>query len=62
MIEYLNIELLFQDSFDDRNSSTFKTSPGKIPKVMNVPMCVIISLLRSRGYSNIHDETSLCIL
>lgn len=61
MIKYLNIESLFQGSFDDGNRSTFKTSPEVIQKVMNVPMCAVISILRSNGYSDIHDETSLCI-
>lgn len=61
MIEYLNIESIFQDSFDDGNSSTFKTSPEVIQKVMNVPMCAVKSILRSNGYSDIDDETSLCI-
>ena len=28
---------------------------------MNVPMCAVMSILRSNGYSDIHDETSLCI-
>ena len=61
MIKHLDIESLFQDSFDDGNSSTFKTSPEVIQKVMNVPMCAVMSILRSNGYSDIHDETSLCI-
>lgn len=61
MIEHLNIESIFQDSFDDGNSSTFKTSPEVIQKVMNVPMCAVKSILRSNGYSDIDDETSLCI-
>ena len=61
MIEHLDIESIFQDSFDDGNRSTFKTSPEVIQKVMNVPMCAVMSLLRSNGYSDIHDETSLCI-
>lgn len=61
MIEHLNIEPIFQDSFDDGNRSTFKTSPEVIQKVMNVPMCAVKSILRSNGYSDIHDETSLCI-
>lgn len=61
MIEHLNIESLSQDSFDDGNRSTFKTSPEVIQKVMNVPMCAVMSILRSNGYSDIHDETSLCI-
>lgn len=52
---------LFQDSFDDGNRSTFKTSTEVIQKVMNVPMCAVMSILRSNGYSDIHDETSLCI-
>lgn len=52
---------LFQDSFDDGNRSTFKTSPEVIQKVMNVPMCAVMSILRSSGYNDIHDETSLCI-
>lgn len=61
MIKHLNIESLSQDSFDDGNRSTFKTSPEVIQKVMNVPMCAVMSILRSNGYSDIHDETSLCI-
>lgn len=61
MIKHLNIESIFQDSFDDGNRSTFKTSPEVIQKVMNVPMCAVMSILRSNGYSDIHDETSLCI-
>lgn len=61
MIEHLDIESIFQDSFDDGNRSTFKTSPEVIQKVMNVPMCAVKSILRSNGYSDIHDETSLCI-
>lgn len=61
MIEHLDIESIFQDSFDDGNISTFKTSPEVIQKVMNVPMCAVMSILRSNGYSDIHDETSLCI-
>ena len=61
MIEHLNIESIFKDSFDDGNRSTFKTSPEVIQKVMNVPMCAVMSILRSNGYSDIHDETSLCI-
>ena len=61
MIKHLNIESIFQDSFDDGNISTFKTSPEVIQKVMNVPMCAVMSILRSNGYSDIHDETSLCI-
>lgn len=52
---------LFQDSFDDENRSTFKTSLEVIQKVMNVPMCAVMSILRSSGYNDIHDETSLCI-
>ena len=56
-----NIEPISQDSFDDGNSSTFKTSSEVIQKVMNVPMCAVISILRSNGYNDIHDETSLCI-
>ena len=48
-------------SLDDGNRSTFKTSPEVIQKVMNVPMCAVMSILRSNGYSDIHDETSLCI-
>lgn len=61
MIKHLDIESIFQDSFDDENRSTFKTSPEVIQKVMNVPMCAVMSILRSNGYSDIHDETSLCI-
>lgn len=61
MIEHLNIESIFKDSFDDGNRSTFKTSPEVIQKVMNVPMCAVMSILRSNGDSDIHDETSLCI-
>ena len=61
MLEHLNIEPISQDSFDDGNSSTFKTSSEVIQKVMNVPMCAVISILRSNGYNDIHDETSLCI-
>lgn len=61
MLEHLDIESIFQDSFDDGNRSTFKTSPEVIQKVMNVPMCAVKSILRSNGYSDIHDETSLCI-
>lgn len=61
MIKHLNIETFIQDSFDDGNRSTFKTSPEVIQKVMNVPMCAVMSILRSNGYSDIHDETSLCI-
>lgn len=61
MIKHLDIESIFQDSFDDGNRSTFKTSPEVIQKVMNVPMCAVMSILRSNGYSGIHDETSLCI-
>lgn len=61
MLEHLNIEPISQDSFDDGNSSTFKTSPEVIQKVMNVPMCAVMSILRSNGYNDIHDETSLCI-
>lgn len=61
MIEHLNIEPIFQDSFDDGNRSTFKTSPEVIQKVINVPMCAVMSILRSNGYNDIHDETSLCI-
>lgn len=61
MIKHLDIESIFQDSFDDGNRSTFKTSPEVIQKVMNVPMCAVMSILRSNGYSDIHDETSLCI-
>lgn len=49
------------NSFDDGNISTFKTSPEVIQKVMNVPMCAVMSILRSNGYSDIHDETGLCI-
>lgn len=56
MIKHIDIE-----SFDDGNNSTFKTSPEVIQKVMNVPMCAIMSILRSNGYSDIHDETGLCI-
>lgn len=48
-------------SLDDGNRSTFKTSPEVIQKVMNVPMCAVMSILKSNGYSDIHDETSLCI-
>lgn len=36
MIEHLNIEPIFQGSFDDGNRSTFKTSPEVIQEVMNV--------------------------
>ena len=54
-------EPISQDSFDDGNSSTFKTSSEVIQKVMNVPMCAVMSILRSNGYNDIHDETSLCI-
>lgn len=61
MLEHLNIKPISQDSFDDGNSSTFKTSSEVIQKVMNVPMCAVISILRSNGYNDIHDETSLCI-
>ncbi|WP_444344230.1 hypothetical protein [Phocaeicola coprocola] len=61
MLEHLNIEPISQDSFDDGNSSTFKTSSEVIQKVMNVPMCAVMSILRSNGYNDIHDETSLCI-
>lgn len=56
MIKHIDIK-----SLDDGNSSTFKTSPEVIQKVMNVPMCAVMSILRSNGYSDIHDETSLCI-
>ena len=35
MLEHLNIEPISQDSFDDGNSSTFKTSSEVIQKVMN---------------------------
>ena len=61
MIEHLGIESIFQDSFADGNRSTFKTSPELIQKVMTVPMCAVMSILRSNGYNDIHDETSLCI-
>ena len=61
MKKHKNIIELFQDSFDDGNRSTFKTSPEVIQKIMNVPMCAVMSILRSNGYSDIHDETSLCI-
>lgn len=61
MLEHLNIKPISQDSFDDGNSSTFKTSSEVIQKVMNVPMCAVMSILRSNGYNDIHDETSLCI-
>lgn len=60
MIIHLDIKL-FQNSFEDGNSSTFKTSPEVIQKVMNVPMCAVKSILRSNGYNDINDETSLCI-
>lgn len=56
MIKHIDIE-----SFDDGNRSTFKTSPEVIQKVMNVPMCAVKSILRTSGYNDIHDETSLCI-
>lgn len=61
MKKHKHIMDLFQDSFDDGNISTFKTSPEVIQKVMNVPMCAVMSILRSNGYNDIHDETSLCI-
>lgn len=61
MKKHKHIMDLFQDSFDDGNRSTFKTSPEVIQKVMNVPMCAVMSILRSSGYNDIHDETSLCI-
>ena len=32
-------------SLDDGNRSTFKTSPEVIQKVMNVPMCAVMSIL-----------------
>lgn len=56
-----HITELFQESFDGGNRRTFKTSPEVIQKVMNVPMCAVKSILRSNGYGDIHDETSLCI-
>lgn len=58
MIEHLKI-----DNFKPFNDCevTFKTSLEVIQKVMNVPMCAVKSLLRSNGYNNINDETSLCI-
>lgn len=40
---------------------TFKTSLEVIQRVMNVPMCALKSLLRSNGYNDSDDETSLCI-
>ena len=58
MIEHLKIDKF--KSFNDCEG-TFKTSPEVIQKVMNVPMCAVKSILRSNGYSDIHDETSLCI-
>lgn len=58
MIEHLKIENF--KSFNDCEV-TFKTSLEVIQKVMNVPMCAVKSLLRSNGYNNINDETSLCI-
>lgn len=61
MIKHIDIESLFQDSFDDGYSSTFETCPEVIQKVMNVPMCAVMSLLRSNGYTDINDETSFCI-
>lgn len=61
MIKHIDIESIFHHSYDDGNRSTFKTSPEVIQKVMNVPMCAIMSILRSNGYNDIHDETSLCI-
>ena len=36
MLEHLNIKPISQDSFDDGNRSTFKTSPEVIQEVMNV--------------------------
>lgn len=35
MIKHLDIESIFQDSFDEGNSSTFKTSPEVIQKITN---------------------------
>lgn len=35
MINHLDIESIFQDSFDEGNSSTFKTSTEVIQKTMN---------------------------
>lgn len=61
MTKHKNIIELFQNSFDKRNSSTFKTSLEVIQKVMNVPMCAVKSILRSNGCNDIHDEASLCI-
>ena len=58
MIEHLKIDKF--KSFNDCEG-TFKTSLEVIQKVMNVPMCAVKSLLRSNGYNNINDETSLCI-
>lgn len=56
MIKHIDIK-----SLDNGNSSTFKTSLEVIQKVMNVPMCAVMSILRSNGYNDINDETSLCI-
>lgn len=61
MKKHKHIIELFLKSYDDGNRSTFKTSPEVIQKVMNVPMCAVMSILRSNGYNDIHDETSLCI-
>ena len=61
MTKHKHIIELFLESYDDGNRSTFKTSPEVIQKVMNVPMCAVMSILRSNGYNDIHDETSLCI-
>ena len=36
MTKHLNIESIFQDSYDDGNRRTFKTSPEGIQKGMNV--------------------------
>lgn len=41
--------------------STFEICPEVIQKVMNVPMCAVMSLLRSNSYTDINDETSFCI-
>lgn len=56
MIKHIDIK-----SLDNGNNNTFKTSLEVIQKVMNVPMCAVMSILRSNCYNDINDETSLFI-